>query len=302
MKKESLLMNIRRYPWIYVIAVPVIIFYGIFCYWPMYGVIIAFQNYVPARGILGSKWVGFEHFIDFFTDRNFFNLVSNTLLINVKLLLFGFPIPIIFAILLNEVRSNTFRRITQTITYMPHFVSAVVICGLLKDFTKSNGLITSIFVLFGYENINLLSEAELFQPLFVGMNVWQEFGWNSIIFFAALGGIDPTLYEAARVDGASRFQLALHVTLPGLVPTITILLILRIGSLMNLGWEKIVLLYSPLVYDTADVISSYVYRRGLLEFQYSYGTAVGLFNSAINIILLIAANTISRVVNGSGLW
>lgn len=299
---DSYLANIKKYPWIYLIALPVCVFYLVYCYLPMYGVIIAFQNYAPARGIWGSRWVGLKHFVDFFTDRNFGRLVTNTLVINIKLLLFGFPLPILFALLLNEVHSTAFRRATQTITYMPHFVSTVVVCGLLKDFTKSDGLITTIVAMLGGENVNLLSKANLFQPLFVAMNVWQQFGWDSIIFIAALGSIDPTLYEAAKVDGATRFQQAIHVTLPGLLPTIVVLLILRIGNLMSLGWEQIVLLYSPLVYETSDVISTYVYRRGLLEFEYSYGTAVGLFNSVVNIILLILANAFSRAVTQNSLW
>ena len=299
---DSYLANIKEYPWIYLIALPVCVFYLVYCYLPMYGVVIAFQNYAPARGIWGSRWVGLKHFVDFFTDRNFGRLVTNTLVINIKLLLFGFPLPILFALLLNEVHSTAFRRATQTITYMPHFVSTVVVCGLLKDFTKSDGLITTIVAMLGGENVNLLSKANLFQPLFVAMNVWQQFGWDSIIFLAALGSIDPTLYEAAKVDGATRFQQAIHVTLPGLLPTIVVLLILRMGNLMSLGWEQIVLLYSPLVYETSDVISTYVYRRGLLEFEYSYGTAVGLFNSVVNIILLILANAFSRAVTQNSLW
>ena len=301
-KKESYLTNIKRYPWLNAIAFPVVLFYIVYCYLPMYGVVIAFQNYAPARGILGSKWVGLKHFISFFTGRNFWRLVSNTLLINVKLLVFGYPLPILFAILLNEITSSPFRRITQTITYMPHFVSSVVVCGLLRDFTKAGGLLTSIVVALGGENVNLLSKANLFQPLYVGMNIWQQFGWDSIIFFAAMSSIDPALYEATRVDGANRFQQAVHVTLPGIMPTIVIVLILRIGRLMSLGWDQIVLLYSPLVYETSDVISTYVYRRGLMEFEYSYGTAVGLFNSVINIILLLGANALSRTVNETSLW
>lgn len=302
MKRESYIANIRRYPWVYAIALPVVAFYVVYCYLPMYGVIIAFQNFTPARGILGSKWVGLKHFADFFTDRNFARLVGNTIAINVKQLVIGFPLPILFALMLNEVKSTAFRRVTQTVTYMPHFISVVVVCGLLRDFTKDNGLLTSLFAALGGESVNLLSKSNLFQPLFVGMNVWQGFGWDSIIFFAALSGIDPSLYEAARVDGASRFRQAIHVTIPGILPTIAILLILRIGNLMSLGWEQIVLLYSPLVYETSDVISTYVYRRGLLQFEYSYGTAVGLFNSVINIALLLAANALSRSVTETSLW
>lgn len=294
--------NMRKYPTLYLLALPVLIWFIIFCYKPMYGVVIAFQRFVPNKGILGSKWVGLKHFRDFFSDIYFTRLLRNTLTINLKMLVFGFPVPIIFALMLNEVRSNKFRRISQSITYMPHFVSSMVICGLMLDFCKSDGLITYIFTLFGYERVNLFSKSNLFQGLYVGMNVWQEFGWDSIIYFAALTAIDPTLYEAATVDGAGRWKKMVHVTLPGISPTIVILLILRIGNLMSLGWEKIYLLYNPKIYETADVISTYVFRRGILEFQYSFATAVGLFNSVINIVLLFAANAISRRYGETSLW
>ena len=228
--------------------------------------------------------------------------MRNTLVINLKLLIFGFPIPILFAVLLNEIRFKNFRRTIQTVTYLPHFISAVVICGIFRDFTKSNGLLTWIYAMFGGEKIDLLTRVEYFQPIFVGMNVWQEFGWDSIIYFAALSAIDPTLYEAAMIDGASRFQRAVHVTLPSIMPTITILLVMRIGNMMSLGWERIVLMYNPLIYETSDVISTYVYRRGLVEFNYSYSAAVGLFNSLCNIVLLTVANFASRKLTQASLW
>ena len=229
--------------------------------------------------------------------------MRNTLSINVLLLLFGFPFPIIFAILLNELRSSRLRKVTQTITYMPHFISAVVICGLMLDFCKTNGVITSIYTaLTGQDPVNLFSKSAFFQPLYVVMSIWQEFGWDSIIYFAALSGIDQALYEAADIDGANRWKKILHVTLPGISPTIVILLIMRIGNLMTLGWEKILLLYNPMTYETSDVISTYVYRIGLMNFEYSFATAVGFFNSVINFILLIAANAVSRKVNETSLW
>lgn len=292
----------RKYPTLYLLAIPVVVWFILFCYKPMYGVVIAFQRYVPNKGIMGSKWVGLKHFRDFFGDIYFPRLLRNTLTINLKMLVFGFPMPIIFALMLNEVRGNRFRRVSQSITYMPHFISSMVICGLMLDFCKSDGLITYVFTLFGHEKVNLFSKSGLFQGLYVGMNVWQEFGWDSIIYFAALTAIDPTLYEAATVDGAGRWKKMVHVTLPGISPTIVILLILRIGNLMSLGWEKIYLLYNPKIYETADVISTYVFRRGILEFQYSFATAVGLFNSVINIVLLFAANAISRRYGETSLW
>ena len=295
--------NIRKHPILYLMALPVALWYIVFQYLPMYGLVIAFQDYVPSRGIMDSRWVGLKHFRSFFTDPYFGRVVFNTLYINILMLVFAFPFPIIFALLLNEVKSGKLRKTTQTVTYLPHFVSAMVICGLMLDFGKSNGMLTGLFsMLLGAERINLFSKASYFRPLYVGMNVWQEFGWDSIIYFAALSGIDPTLYEAAMMDGASRLKRAIHITLPSIAPSIIILLILRIGNLLTLGWEKIVLLYNPMIYETADVISTYVYRRGLIMFEYSFGTAVGLFNSAINFVLLISANAVSRKVNDTSLW
>ncbi|MCL2058693.1 MAG: ABC transporter permease subunit [Oscillospiraceae bacterium] len=295
-------VNIRKYPSLYLLAIPVVLWYVLFCYRPMYGIIIAFQRFVPNRGIWNSTWVGLQNFSDFFKDIYFGRLLRNTLYINVKMLIFGFPIPIIFALLLNEIRSTAFRRVSQSITYMPHFISSMIICGLMVDFCKTNGLLTSIFGLFGYERVNLLSRGELFQGLYVGMNIWQEFGWDSIIYFAALTAIDPVLYEAATVDGASRFRRMLHITLPGISGTVVILLILRIGNLMSLGWERVFLLYNPKIYETADIISTYVFRRGIIEFQYSYATAVGFFNSVVNVILLLCANYLSKRVSETSLW
>ena len=298
----GLIDNVRQHPVLYIMALPVILYFIVFHYAPMYGLVIAFKNYVPARGIMGSKWVGLSQFSKFFNDMYFFRLIRNTLVINLKLLLFGFPVPIVFAILLSEMRRQAFKRTVQTITYMPHFISAVVVCGIFLDFTKSNGIITWVVSLFGGEKIDLMTRAENFQTIFVGMNVWQEFGWDSIIYFAALSAIDPTMYEAAMIDGASRFKRILHITLPSLLPTITILLVLRIGNMMSLGWERIVLMYNPLIYETSDVISSYVYRRGLVEFNYSYSAAVGMFNSVCNVALLTIANFASRKLTSSSLW
>lgn len=295
--------NIKRHPLLYIMALPVVAYYLIYHYYPMYGALIAFFDYAPMKGMWGSDFVGLKHFKAFLQDPYFFRTVWNTLSINLKLLIFAFPFPIIFAILLNELNAKRFRKAMQTITYMPHFISTVVICGLVLDFCSSTGVITSVVsAITGMEPSNLMAKPSFFQPIYVLMMMWQEFGWDSIIFYAAITGIDQTLYEAATVDGAGRWAKIWHITLPGLAPTIIILLILRIGNMMTLGWERIILLYNPMIYETSDVISTYVYRRGLLNFEYSFASAVGLFNSVINFILLLSANAISRKINDTSLW
>ena len=294
--------NVKSHPWLYVMFLPVLAYFIIFHYWPMYGIIIAFKDFKPMKGIFGSAWVGFAQFKEFLTGPYLWRLVRNTLSINIGMLIFGFPLPIIFALILNECRSVKFRKVVQTVTYMPHFVSSVVVCSLMIIFCRTTGIITNILTNFGFPKTNLLSIKEYFQPLYICMNIWQELGWDSIIFFAALTSIDASLYEAATVDGAGRWQQMWHVTLPGIAPTIIILLILRIGHLMSLGWDRIYLLYTEMVYETADVISTYVYRTGLQRMQYSYATAVGLMNSAVNIILLLSTNALSRRVSESSLW
>lgn len=301
--RKRLGKNIAAHPLLYIMILPVLAYFIVYHYYPMYGMIISLFDYVPTKGIGGSRFVGLKHFQAFLEDPYFFRTMRNTLSINLLLLLFGFPFPILFAILLNELRSTKFRKVTQTITYMPHFISTVVICGLMLDFCKSSGVITSIFsTVSGQEPVNLFSKAAFFQPLYVLMCIWQEFGWDSIIYFAALTGIDQALYEAADIDGGGRWQKIFHVTLPGISPTIIILLIMRIGNMMTLGWDKILLLYNPMIYEKADVISTYVYRIGLMNFQYSFSTSVGVFNSVINFILLLSANMISRKVNETSLW
>lgn len=294
--------NIKEHPYLYLMFLPVLAYYIIFHYWPMYGIIIAFKDFKPMKGIMGSNWVGMMHFVKFINDVFFWRLIRNTLVINVLMLIFAFPLPILFALVLNECKSVAFRKVVQTITYMPHFVSSVVVCSLMLIFCRSNGVITSLLRPFGVQQTNLFSVPGYFRTLYVCMNIWQELGWDSIIFFAALTSIDAALYEAARVDGANRLQQMWHVTLPGIAPTIIILLIMRIGSLMSLGWDRIYLLYSPMIYETADVISTYVYRMGLQRNQFSYSAAVGLMNSVVNIILLVSANVISSKVSESSLW
>lgn len=287
----------------YLMGIPVIIFYIIFHYKPLFGALIAFKDYKPRRGIWGSPWVGFKHFQSFFDSFYFERLICNTLTISLAGLLFAFPIAIIFALLINEIQNNKFKRSIQTISYMPHFISTVVICSMIRLFVDSNGFIVAILEAVGF-NIgqSLLNLPNAFVPIYVLSDIWQQTGWNCIIYLAALGGIDPELYEAARIDGANRWKQTLHITLPGILETVVLLLILRVGSLMGVGHEKIILLYNDYTMETADVISSYVYRRGLINGDYSFSAAVGLFNSAINFALVVIANKISNKVTGSGIF
>ena len=299
---KRLARNYKEHKVYYWLAVPIIAYYIIFHYLPMFGVVIAFQNYRPAKGLLGSSWVGLKHFKAFFDSIYAGRLIKNTLMINLLLLLFSFPAPIILALLLNEVKAKHFKKTVQTISYMPHFISMVVICGLLVDFCSSTGIITSITTLFGAQRDNLLNRPELFRTIYVSSDIWQSIGWGSIIYLATLSGTDPSLYEAAAIDGAGRFQQVIHVTLPTLVPLIMLQLIMRMGQMMNVGYEKIILLSNGLTYDTADVISSYVYRRGLQTGDFSFGVAVSLFNSACNIVLLVLANTLSGKLTHESMW
>ncbi len=306
MKKESyaarLWQNIKKHRSLYLMIIPIVLYYLVFCYYPMYGAQIAFRDYSPKKGIVGSPWVGFKHFLDFFKSVYFGRLIRNTLSINLKNLIFGFPAPIIFALLLNEVRWTKFKRTVQTVSYMPHFISTVVIAGMVLQFTATDGFITRIMMLFGYPKQNLMLNPALFQPIYVISDIWQSVGWGSIIYISAVSGINGELYEAARMDGAGRWKQMLHVTLPGILPTIITMFVMRVGNMMNLGFEKIFLMYNSSIYETADVISTYVYRKGLVDQSYSFSTAVGLFNSAINLLLLFGANKLCKRLTDYSLW
>jgi putative aldouronate transport system permease protein len=268
----------------------------------MAGMLISFQDYSPVKGIFGSKWVGFNNFIEFFSNYQFFRLIRNTLLLSLYLLVFSFPAPLVLALLINEIRSMAYKRAVQTISYLPHFISLVVICGIITDFTSSSGVINQILSQFGFVPVTFLLRPELFRPIFVVSDIWQHVGWGSIIYLAALAGIDPGLYEAAIIDGAGRWRQMLAITLPSLLPTITILFIMRVGQIMSVGYEKVILLYNPRIYETADIISTYIYRRGLLDANYGLSTAVGAFNSIINFLFVWSANRISSKLSENSLW
>lgn len=294
--------NLKRYRYIYLMLLPVILYYAVFCYAPMGGVVIAFQNFKPALGITGSKWVGLKHFTDFLTGPYAWRLIRNTLLINILQIMFAFPVPVFIALLINEIHCKAYKKVVQTVSYMPHFISLVVMCGLLVTFSRSDGIFNDFLSLFGMERTNLLANAKWFRPLYVLSGIWQEAGWGSIIYLATLSSIDPGLYEAATIDGANRFQRMIYVSFPGLLPIIIVQLIMRIGNILTTGFEKVFLLYSPLTYETADIISTYIYRQGLELSNYSYGTAVGLFNSIVNLIILVAANHFVGKLTGESLW
>jgi putative aldouronate transport system permease protein len=287
---------------LYMLVIPVIAFYAIFAYAPMYGAIIAFKKFSPGLGIMGSKWVGFDNFIRFFKDIYFWRILKNTLLLSTYSIIFGFPAPIILALALNEIRWMWFKRTTQTITYMPYFVAMVVIAGMIKNFTNSTGLVNDIIVFFGGTRKTLLMYSENFRAIYILSDIWKNAGFSAIIYLAALSSIDVQLYDAAIIDGANKFKRMRHVTLPGISTTIIILLILRLGRIFTIGFEKVLLLYNPAIYETSDIISTYVYRVGLQQFDWSYSTAIGFFNSVMNLIVLVSANTISRKYSGKSLW
>jgi putative aldouronate transport system permease protein len=293
--------DLRQNWQVYLILLPPVLWFLVFCYLPMGGVLMAFENYKFGRGLLGSQWVGLKNFSDFFGSYYFGRLLRNTLVLSLYDLCVSFPASILFALLLNEVRNKRFKKTVQTVSYLPYFISMVVVCGLVKTFTENGGAIAMVSQALGGPS-ELISNAGAFRSIVVGSNAWQNLGYGAIIYIAALAGIDQELYEAARIDGAGRWKQTLYITLPGIVSTIMIMLIMRMGQLMTVNYQKIILLYSPAVYETGDVISTFVYRKGLLESNYSYAAAVDLFNSVINTLILLCANKLSRKYTETSLF
>ncbi|GAB2532177.1 ABC transporter permease [Gracilibacillus alcaliphilus] len=280
---------------LYVLLLPSIILLICFFYIPLYGIVIAFKDYSPALGFWGSPWVGFKHFIQFFNSYQFDLTIKNTLTIGLYSILVGFPLPIALAILCNQIRVGMFKKVFQVTTYLPHFISTMVMCGMILIFlSPSNGLFANLLSLIGVEMPNILSNPSAFSSIYVWSDVWQHVGWDSIIFLAALSAINPTYYEAATMDGAGKLQKILHIDLPLLLPTAMILLILRAGNVLSVGFEKVLLLQNPLNLAGSEVISTYVYKVGLQNFEYSLSTAIGLFNSVVNVIILLLVNWISK--------
>ena len=286
-----------------IMILPCLIFYFVFHYMPMYGVIIAFKKFDIAQGIMDSPWVGFKNFIMFFQGPYWWRLIRNTFLLSAYNLIFYFPIPIIFALFLNEVKNKWFKKTVQTVSYLPHFVSVVIVVGLLQSMlSPSSGIVNKVITSMGGESINFFMMPEWFRTLFVSSTIWQEFGWGSIIYLAALSSVDSGLYEAARLDGAGRFRCMWHVTLPAIRPTIITLLILKVGNLLTVGYEKVIMMYNPGIYETADIISTYVYREGISKANYSFGTAVGLMNSVVSMVLILITNAVSKRLTETSLW
>ncbi len=298
-KKKSIWRNWR----LYVMCLPAVIYFLLFAYKPMYGIIIAFKDYSMREGILGSPWIGLENFQRLFSSYWFPIILKNTLTLSILTLILGFPIPIILALLLNEVKNNRLRKGFQTISYAPHFISTVVLCGMLTLFlSPSSGVINKIITMLGGESINFLQEPEMFKWVYVLSGVWQEMGWGSIIYFATLSGVDQALLEAADIDGATRLQKIWYINIPVLVPTILILLILNCGSLLSVGYEKVFLLQNATNLSASEVISTFVYKSGLEKADFSFGAAADLFNSVVNTIVLLTANMISKRTTKTSLF
>ena len=292
--------------WLYLIMILPCLYYLLFHYYPMYGVTLAFKQYKPKLGIIGSPWAsqhGMKYVLQVVGDPYFWTVFKNTIVLNVVNLAITFPAPIILALLLNEVASDRYKRVVQTVTYLPHFLSTVVVVGMMNTMFSSSGIVNELLGKIGLGPFAFLNDAQYFRPMYIGSNIWQNIGWDSIIFLAALSGLDQALYEAARIDGAGRWKQTIHITIPGILPTIVIMLILAMGKIMNVSYQKILLMMTGSNQSVSDVISTYVYRIGIAEgMQFSYSTAIGLFQSVVSLMMLTLVNGISRKVSDSSLW
>ena len=307
MNQESRLMRIvyhlRREWQIYLMLIPTLVWFIVFLYKPMYGLQIAFKDYSIFKGVANSPWIGWEHFTYLFDNDQFIRAVWNTIKISALNLIFGFPAPIILALMFNEILHATYKRTAQTIVYLPHFISSVIIAGIvITAFSPSVGIVNTVLGWLGFDPVYFLTKPEWFRPIFVGTGIWQEAGFGSIVFLAAIAGVNPSLYESAVVDGANRWQMIWKITLPSILPTIIIMLIIRIGNIMEVSFELIILLYQPATYETADVVNTFIYRQGLQSGQYDFAAAAGLFNAVVAFVLVMAANSISRRYSRTSLW
>ncbi len=294
--------SVRKEWLLHLMILPGVIGFFVFRYLPMYGVLISFEDYDIVKGVVGSQWIWFKNFTNFFQDVFFSRLLRNTFLLGFLNILWGFPIPIIFALMLNEVRSKRLKRVTQTVSYLPYFIPIVVLVGLMNEFFGYYGLVNEVIGKLGVPAQKFMSHKTWFRTMYVGSGVWQQMGYNSIVYLAALSAIDPGMYEAAVIDGASRWKRVTHITLPSLLPTITTLLLLNLSRVLNVGFEKVFLMYSPGSYETADVFSTYVYRRGLIGLDFGYGAAIDLFNAFVAFILVMVTNTIVKRSGNDGLY
>ncbi|MBD2845109.1 sugar ABC transporter permease [Paenibacillus sp. IB182496] len=292
-----------RHRWLYIFLIPGLIYLLVFKYVPMFGVVIAFKELNLIRGIWGSDWIGLANFTTLFDSPHFYRVLRNSLLLSIYQIVWGFPAPIIVALMLNEVRQMAFKRISQTILYLPHFISWVVLAGILINFlSPSSGLVNHLITSMGYGPVRFLMEPSYFRSIIVSAEIWKEVGWGTIIYLAAMTGIDPTLYESATIDGASRLQRIWYITIPGIATTVVILLLLKLGNILDNGFEQVFLLYNPLTYETADIFETYTYRIGLQDGRLSYATAVGLFKSIVGFVLIVSANYAARKISGKSIW
>lgn len=300
--KQSFLAGVKESKALYLLMLPSVIIFLLFTYYPMYGVIIAFKNFTPADGIFGSEWVGLQNFIQYINSYQFGLTIRNTIVISLYTILVTFPLPIALALMCNQIRAKKFKKFFQVSTYLPHFISTVVMCGMLILFlSPSTGIISKLVGLFGFQLPNLMGSAAAFPHIYVWSEAWQHVGWDSILYIATLSSVDPSLYEAATMDGAGKWKKMLHVDVPALMPTVTIMLILRMGSVMSVGFEKVYLLQNTLNSSTSEIISTYVYKMGLISNQYSLSSAIGLFNNVINLALLLLVNAISKKISDTSL-
>lgn len=300
--RRQILKQMARSKYLYLLFLLPMIYFVVFKYGAMMWLTIAFKNFKATRGLWGSDWVGLKYFEKFLTDAYFWKLVRNTVLLNLYGLIFSFPAAIILALMINEVRMQRFKKLVQTVSYMPYFISTVAVCGLITTFLSSDGLITMTIKALTGKSYALLTDAGAFRSIYIISDIWQHVGWGSIIYLAALTGIDPGLYEAAEIDGASRVQQTLHVSLPSIASVIAIQFLLTVGRMMDIGYEKILLLYTGSTYETADVISTYLYRRTIIQADYSYGAAISLFQAVLSLLLVSGANKIAQKVGSTSLW
>ena len=302
-KKRHIKKRLVRDWRLYVLLLPALLYIIVFCYVPMYGVLMSFQNYKPSLGIAGSQWVGFDQFKRFFASPMFGTVIKNTITLSLYSLLAGFPLPIIFALGLNRVNNARYKKIVQTVTYAPHFISSVVMASMIILFlSPRNGIINHVITFFGGEPIFFMANNEMFKHIYVISGIWQTVGWSSIIYIAALSSVDPTLYESASIDGATKLRMIWHIDIPTILPTIVILLVMNAGKIMSVGYEKVYLLQNSLNTDASEIISTYVYKTGLVGGQYSFSAAVGLFNSIVNVILLVIVNKVAKTLGETSLW
>jgi len=302
-RPQRIWRHLRREWQLYLMLLPTIVWLLVFLYKPMYGLQVAFKDYSIFRGVAGSPWIGFEHFQTLFGNDQFLRALKNTVILSLYSLLIGFPVPIFLALMFNEVLNQTFKKTSQTIVYLPHFISSVIIAGIvITAFSPSAGVVNTIIGWFGIEPIYFLTKPEWFRPIFIGTGIWQEAGFQSIVYLAAIAGVSPTLYESAVIDGASRWQMMWKVTIPSILPTIIIMLIIRIGNVLEVSFEMIILLYQPATYETADVVNTFIFRQGIQAGQYDFAAAAGLFNAVVAFVLVITANSLSKRYSRTSLW